>query len=93
MGGSVQQVTTVEGEVFRRLYAVGSKSEHEAVMIRTSEGEFLLRRAGGNAFQDSILDQLVGTRIKGTGRRLETVVILDQWEVLQTGAVSKDAKR
>lgn len=75
-------MTIFEGEVFLKLYAPGSKSEHEALMLRTPEGEALLRRAGGNAFRDEILLGLVGHRIRGTGRKTETAIILDEWEVL-----------
>lgn len=71
-----------EGEVFRKLYAPGSKSEHWAVMIRTSEGEFLLRRAGANAFQDELSESWVGRRVRGNGILAETVIILDDWELL-----------
>lgn len=73
----------IEGEVFLKLYAPGSKSEHKAVMIRMPEGETLLRRTGGNAFRDEVLLQLVGHRIRGTGRKIETAVILDNWELLK----------
>lgn len=67
---------------FDQAVAPGSKSEHEAVMIRTPEGETLLRRTGGNAFRDEVLPGLVGHRIRGTGQKIETAVILDDWELL-----------
>ncbi len=57
----------VRGTVTRRPYAVGSKSEHEAVMLVTDEGEFRLQRKGGNPFHDASLEQLVGKRIEAEG--------------------------
>lgn len=57
----------VRGRVTRRPFAVGSKSEHEAVMLVTDEGEFRLQRAGGNPFQDPELDRLVGKRVELEG--------------------------
>lgn len=75
-------MSIIEGEVFLKLYAPGSKSEHEAVMIHMPEGDTLLRRTGGNAFRDEVLLGLVGHRIRGTGRKVETAVILDDWELL-----------
>jgi hypothetical protein len=53
--------------VTRRPYAAGSKSEHEAVMLVTDEGEFRLRRKGGNPFHDPSLEQLVGREIEAEG--------------------------
>jgi hypothetical protein len=57
----------VRGTVTRRRYAPGSKSEHDAVMIVTDEGEFRLRLLGGNPFRDPALDRFVGKRIEATG--------------------------
>jgi hypothetical protein len=58
---------TVRGTVVRRPYAAGSKSEHEAVMLVTDDGEFRLRRKGGNPFRDPALDELVGREIEAEG--------------------------
>lgn len=57
----------VRGRVTRRPYAVGSKSEHEAVMLVTDEGEFRLTRRGGNPFSDPELDRLVGKYLEAEG--------------------------
>lgn len=46
----------------------GTKSEHEAIVLVSSAGEFLLRRLEGNAFGgDPELDELVGKRIHAKG--------------------------
>jgi len=57
----------LRGEVTRRRYAPGSKSEHDSVMIVTDQGEYRLRRRGGNPFNDPSLDELVGKRIEAAG--------------------------
>jgi hypothetical protein len=44
----------------------------------------VLRRQGGNAFQDDVLDGLVGHRIRGVGRRSGTTLILSEWHDLET---------
>jgi hypothetical protein len=40
----------------------------------------VLRREGGNAFSDPQLDELVGHRIRGVGRRTGYTLILKDWE-------------
>ena len=62
----MQQVE-LSGEVTRRPFGVGSKSEREAVVLVTPAGDFVLRRQGGNAFADSELDRLVGKSVCCTG--------------------------
>lgn len=57
----------MRGVVTRRPYAVGAKSEHDAVMLVTDEGEFRLRLKGGNTFSDPALDEMVGKRIEAEG--------------------------
>lgn len=57
----------VKGTVARRPYAVGSKSEHEAVVLITDEGEFRLQRKGGNPFHDPSLEKLIGKEIEAEG--------------------------
>ena len=43
---------------------------------------WVLRREGGNAFQDPALDGLVGHRIRGTGEKTGYTLILRDWEDL-----------
>lgn len=57
----------VSGMVTKRPYAVGSKSEHKAVVLVTDEGEFRLARKGGDMFKDPSLDKLVGKRLEAEG--------------------------
>jgi hypothetical protein len=56
------------GSVIVKAFAEGSKSEHEAVCLQTIEGTFVLRRVGGNPFNDEVLRGLVGKRITSHGK-------------------------
>ena len=67
------------GTVFKKIFARGSKSEHEAVCLRTGEEEFVLRRRGGNAFSDPALDKLVGKEIEADGEVVGHTLLLDSW--------------
>lgn len=52
------------------------------MVLETGGDELVLRRQGGNAFQDPVLDALVGHRIRATGRRSGSTLILTDWEDL-----------
>jgi GNAT superfamily N-acetyltransferase len=75
-----------EGQVFRKRHAAGSKSDHEAVMLDVGDEELVLRRFGGNAFSDDVLDKLVGHRIRGMGQRVGCTLILHEWVELDSAA-------
>ena len=68
-----------EGQVVRRRAAPGSKSDRDAVVLETGDEALILRRRGGNAFADPVLDELVGHRIKGTGQRTGSTFIMSDW--------------
>lgn len=70
-----------EGLVVRKRFGAGSKSDREAVVLQTEDGELVLRLKGGNAFSDPQLDELVGHRIRGVGRVVAgSTLILNGWE-------------
>jgi hypothetical protein len=80
------------GQVVKRPFGVGSKSERAAVMLVTPEGDFVLRRRGGNAFADPELDRLVGKRICGEGLVQGYTLIMSQWrEAPDAGAAGPAA--
>jgi hypothetical protein len=58
------------GQVVKKPFAVGTKSEREGVFIATTQGEFLLRRQGGNPFYDPELVKLVGKKVVCEGQML-----------------------
>ena len=65
---SKESQVELTGSVIIRAFAEGSKSEHDAVCLQTIEGTFVLRRIGGNPFNDEVLRDLVGKRITSYGR-------------------------
>jgi hypothetical protein len=72
--------TTITGTVLRRTVAPGSKSERVAVVLVDAEGrQYVLRRAGGNAFRDPALSRLVGKKITATGLMSGRSFIMDDW--------------
>ncbi len=71
-----------QGRVIKKQVARGSKSERQAVLLSTDEGDFVLRREGGNAFKDEILDGLVGQNISCTGQVHGYTFIIKSWKEL-----------
>ncbi len=63
----------------RKVVAEGSKSERSAVVLRTENGDFVLRIVGGNAFADERLDALVGTHIRAEGELNGTTLLMRSW--------------
>lgn len=66
----------------KRAYGVGSKSEHDAVMLDTGSEIYRLRRSGGNPFRDPQLDALVGSTIECEGTLRDHTLIVDSWRDL-----------
>lgn len=69
----------LNGRVTRKLFAAGSKSEREAVILTTDEGEYVLRRKGGNPFFDRELENLVGKRISCEGELTGYTFLMTEW--------------
>ena len=81
-----------EGRVVKQRVATGTKLEHEAVMLVTGAGDYVLRRPGGNAFRDPELDGLVGKTIAGEGVVHGYSLFLSDWhEVSPTHPRSAEA--
>lgn len=57
----------LNGKVVKKKFGEGSKSEHDAVCLETDLGSYVLRRKGGNPFNDPELNKLVGEQILATG--------------------------
>ncbi len=71
-----------QGRVVKKLFGAGSKSEHDAVMLVTDSGEYVLRRLGGNPFRDPELDRLVGKTVRCEGRVHGYTLITTSCEVI-----------
>src|SRR5262249_56120251 len=79
------QPKKMTGVVTLAQIAPGSKSEHQGVVLRTERGdEYVLRRAGGNAFRDEKIEALVGSTITGRG------IVTGQSFIMQDWTVTKD---
>jgi hypothetical protein len=55
------------GRIARSRIAQGSKSERDAIVLISPSGRFILRRKGGNAFSDPVLEALVDHEVEGEG--------------------------
>ena len=75
-------VIEIEGLVSRRRINVGSKSEHDATVIATDEGEFKLRRQGGHPFSDPEVQALAGKRIRARGFLSAGQFLMERYEVV-----------
>jgi hypothetical protein len=73
---------TFRGRVERRRVGRGSKSEHDAVVLATDDGVYVLRRRGGHAFEDSALDGLVGKALECEGELLDNTLHVTSWREL-----------
>ncbi len=70
-----------KGIVKRMRVNIGSKSEHDAVVLVTAQGkQYKLRRLGGNPFHDEELIKLDGMEISGEGELLNTELLLTHWQ-------------
>jgi hypothetical protein len=57
----------VAGLVIKKAFGTGSKSERQAVVLRTADGDYVLRREEGLAYRDPTLERLVGRRLRCRG--------------------------
>jgi hypothetical protein len=69
----------ITGRVVKKPFAAGSKSEREAILLITEEGEYVLRRQGGNPFYDQELEKLVGKKIEVDGKIIGYTLIMSNW--------------
>lgn len=61
------QQAVLKGKVITKIFGKGSKSEHTAVYLDSKQGSFVLRRIGGNPFNDPELKKWIGKNVKATG--------------------------
>lgn len=73
------------GKVTSKTFGRGSKSEHRAVMLETSDGNFKLRLAGGNPFEDPRLTRLVGETIRCKGQIDDYTLTITEWKKIGGG--------
>jgi hypothetical protein len=73
-------VGTYTGLVVKERFGAGSKSDHDAVMLRTPSRDYVLRRQGGNPFFDPELDKLVGKTISFDGSLYGYTLFISDWK-------------
>jgi len=73
----------LRGRVIKRRLFRGTKSEHEGIVLLAPEGEFKLRRQGGNPFRDATLASLEGKEIEGDGILRKGQFIMSGWRTLE----------
>ena len=71
------------GKVIKGPFAKGTKSEHEAVYLDTGKRSYVLRRQGGNPFQDPQLEKLVGKKVRCEGELSGYTLIMANCQVLK----------
>ena len=78
----------IQGRVIKRRIAAGTKSEHDAVMLSTESGDYVLRRQGGNAFRDPELERLVGENVTCDGVIHGYTLLVSRCETLSADKTS-----
>jgi hypothetical protein len=71
------------GYVRKKPFAVGSKSEREAVVLVTPSREYVLGRQGCNQLQDEELEQLVGKKVRFRGVEHSYKFLVSDWEEVE----------
>jgi hypothetical protein len=80
---SALHAKTYRGTIRRQKIWKGSKSEHNALVLQCNSGDFKLRRKGGNAFADPILDELENKTIECMGIVRGRVLIMEKWKMIR----------
>ncbi len=62
-----EQPVELTGKVVIKKFGADSKSEHNAVYLETEQGEYVLRKVGGNPFYDASLHKLEGKTVTAKG--------------------------
>lgn len=75
------EVSMYQGLVIRQKVASGSKSEREAFVLSTSEGDFILRMKGQPAFGDKTFEGVVNQNIEAEGIVKGTTLIVSSWKL------------
>jgi len=73
----------IRGHVIKKKLYAGSKSEHEGLVLVTPQGEYKLRRQGGNSFWDEELTPLEGKEIECEGLLRGNQFIMTRWKIIQ----------
>lgn len=72
------------GTVIEKVFGAGSKSEHTAVYLQTEDGDYQLRRLGGNPFADPDLKKWVGEKVTAIGRVTQSLFVASSLKKCET---------
>jgi hypothetical protein len=71
----------IRGQVALKKIAPGSKSERDAFVLKSPEGEFVLRKQGANPFvKDTEFGDVLGREIDVEGKVLDYLLLVDSWK-------------
>ena len=76
-----EKKVTIRGKVVIKKMAKGSKSEGNAICIHTDDSTYVLRRVGGNPFNDSVLNDFVGKEVTAKGVISENLFLATEIKV------------
>ena len=72
------------GQIIKRKFGKGNKGDRIVNALLTPEGmDIVIRHENGNAFQDSVFDQLEGKKVKLTGTMQSSVLIVEDCNTLE----------
>src|SRR5258707_1619985 len=81
VNASIMWVVTIDGQIVRKMFGTGTKSEHEAICLVTTKGDYLLRRSAANPFEpDRELDSLVGKQVRISGTLSGYTFFVSGWQ-------------
>lgn len=75
------RVSMYQGLVTRQKVASGSKSEREAIVLSTSDKDYILRMKGQPAFGDNTFEGVVNQNIVVEGTVHGTTLIVSSWKI------------
>jgi hypothetical protein len=71
------------GQVIKEPFAIGSKSERQALFLVTSNERYLLQRKGGNPYHDEELEKLAGKTVEVEGETDDYALVISDWKIVK----------
>ena len=73
---------TLRGILVQKAFGRGSKSEHQAIYIKTEKADFVFRKKGTNPFENKELLELVGKTVEATGTINDYLFLAEEIKVI-----------
>ncbi|MFM9911367.1 MAG: hypothetical protein ACKVOW_18655 [Chitinophagaceae bacterium] len=71
----------VEGEIYKKTVGKKSKTEYDALFIKTGRISYVLRQPGQSPFKNPELEKLIGKKIKAEGELVKDIFFITKWEL------------